>query len=456
MNKLKLFFVLLIFFYSSGLSSDEYCRPKFEIISDLKEIKKKEDKKNPVFVYFDGSLSMQGFVKDQPGQKNLYRDVIYDLQQISENVGSKTYYHKFGSTIEPIKENEIARVTKPLFYDCAGSVESCNNQETRLELAFKAANANKDATYIIVTDLFLSSKQLVGSTLSSLTSPLKSVLKNGNSIGIVGVMSSFNGTIYDIPSKAGGTLKYSEAKKRPFYIIIVGNEKNINLVKKNLKEQHFIDQEDQYKFSLITSSPILKNLNQDKSIKENYVTGISNRDSVKLDYIENNFPIFNFNAVQSDKIKFKIQNNEIIVDGSNGISNYQIDEHLWTSKEQACKKISEDSWKKTKFEKISKWTSSEDQFELNTFEQVALKKLFRGMRYFYLANIYAEKPGNSSEEIFKDWSIRDSEAEDFKDQNPVEFKTLNLSKIIGILNSVADDAFEKTLVASIAMNFDLE
>ena len=49
------------------------------------------------------------------------------------------------------------------------------------------------------------------------------------------------------------------------------------------------------------------------------------------------------------------------------------------------------------------------------------------MRYFYLANIYAEKPGNSSEEIFKDWSIRDSEAEDFKDQNPVEFKTLNLS-----------------------------
>ena len=103
MNKLKLFFVLLIFFYSSGLSSDEYCRPKFEIISDLKEIKKKEDKKNPVFVYFDGSLSMQGFVKDQPGQKNLYRDVIDDLQQIYENVGSKTYYHKFGSTIEPIK-----------------------------------------------------------------------------------------------------------------------------------------------------------------------------------------------------------------------------------------------------------------------------------------------------------------------------------------------------------------
>ena len=129
---------------------------------------------------------------------------------------------------------------------------------------------------------------------------------------------------------------------------------------------------------------------------------------------------------------------------------------MWTSKEQACKKISEDSWKKTKFEKISKWTSSEDQFELNLFEQVALKKLFRGMRYFYLANIYAEKPGNSSEEIFKDWSIRDSEAEDFKDQNPVEFKTLNLSKIIGILNSVAEDAFEKILVASIAMNFDLE
>ena len=72
-----------------------------------------------------------------------------------------------------------------------------------------------------------------------------------------------------------------------------------------------------------------------------------------------------------------------------------------------------------------------------------------------MADIYATKPGNLSEEIFEEWSIRDSEAEEFKESNPVEFKTLNLTKIIKILNSVANDEFEPTLIASIGLDFNL-
>ena len=64
----------------------------------------------------------------------------------------------------------------------------------------------------------------------------------------------------------------------------------------------------------------------------------------------------------------------------------------------------------------------------------------------YLIDIYAEKPGNASEETFKEWSVRDSDAEEFKDGNPVEFKTLNLTKIMKILNSVANDEFQPTFV----------
>ena len=52
-------------------------------------------------------------------------------------------------------------------------------------------------------------------------------------------------------------------------------------------------------------------------------------------------------------------------------------------------------------------------------------------------------------------SVRDAEAEEFKDGNPVEFKTLNLTKIIKILNSVANDEFQPTLIASLALNFNL-
>ena len=389
------YFFFVIFFFNIAVAKD-LCQPDLNLPTYSDEDTESSSDKNPVFVYFDGSLSMQGYTKDQPGQKNLYRDVIDDLQQISENVGNKTFYHKFGSKVEPIKENEIAKATKPGFYICTDSQAKCNNQETRLELPFKAAKANKNATYVIVTDLFLSSKQLVGSTLSSLTKPLKSILKDGYSIGIVGVMSSFNGNIYDIPKKDGGTFKYSEAKKRPFYIIIIGDQKNINQIKKNLKEQHFIDAEDQYKFALITSSPVLQNLNKNKVITEDNIARISNSENFKFEYTDKSLPIYKFDTNTNDT-----------------------------------------------------------ELTIDMFKGVPLKKLFRGMRHFYTVSIYADKPGNLSEEKFKEWSIRDSDAEDFTDQSPVEFKTLNLTKIIKILNSVANDTFEPTLIGNIALNINL-
>ena len=61
---------------------------------------------------------MQGYTKDQPGVNNLYINVIDDLQQIAENVGNKTFYHEFGKSIKPIKENKISQVIKPIFYEC--------------------------------------------------------------------------------------------------------------------------------------------------------------------------------------------------------------------------------------------------------------------------------------------------------------------------------------------------
>ena len=161
--------------------SKESCTPEYSLPeAQINSTQEDSGDENPVFVYFDGSLSMKGFVVDQPGQKNLYVSVIDDLQQIAENVGAKTYYHKFGNKVVPIKENEIARVIKPTFYECKDAVAKCDNQYTALQLPFKAAKANIDGTYIIVTDLFLENKQLVGTTLSALTKPLKSILKKGN------------------------------------------------------------------------------------------------------------------------------------------------------------------------------------------------------------------------------------------------------------------------------------
>ena len=459
-------FIFLIFISFTSLQSKEFCNPE-EISVNIPETANVEDSngdKGNVFVYFDQSLSMKGYVVDQPGQKNLYINVMDDLQQIAENVGSKTYYHAFGKSIIPLKDSQISKVKKPIFYTCKGSTAACNNQESRIELPFKNAKAMPDGTHIIVTDLFLADKQLVGGTLKQLTKPLKSILKKGKSIGIIGVMSSFNGTIYDIPIKNGGTMKYTEAKIRPYYIIVIGDQKNINRIKSNLEEQHFIDPEDEYKFALVTSSPILQNLNTNKLINENHIPQIAKKtDSLRFEYKEM-LPVYSFNTKKKFNRKFKIKSSEIIVDGSSGVSEYTLEEVLWSSLHSKCKKIVKDSlWKKAKPFPISDVILGEEkeaeadfiEVTIDLFKKFKLENLFVGERYFYLVNLYAAKPGAASEKDFAEWSIRSSDAEAFAKTNPVKFKTLNLSKIIKILNSVSNDNFTKTLVATFAMDVTL-
>lgn len=454
---LKKTLLLSIFVLSlcvSAVIAKESCEPEFDLdeTEQIMQPSNNDDKKS-TYIYFDQSLSMQGYTVGQPGIKNLYISVIDDLQQIAENVGEKTYYHRFGKNIKSIKENEIAKVIKPSFYECTGSSQDCNNQESKIHLPFKSAKSKTNGTFIIVTDLFLSSKQLVGTTKSQLTKPLKSILKKGKSIGIIGVMSSFNGTVYDIPTSTGGTTSYTDAQKRPFYIIIIGDQKDINQVKKNLVEQHFTDDNDSYKYTLITSTPILQNLNEKKLISEDDIKNISKANNFTFNYLNEKLPVYKFDTNNKRKFNFKIDKSKIIVNGSTGVGNYSVNEKLWTSTKSKCSKV---NWQLAKIENIAVSKIDDKYVNFRMFQnKSSLENLFRGWRYFYLAEIYAEKPGLASEEIFKEWSVSDPDAAQFTAGSPVEFKTLNLLKIIRILNSVATNEFQPTLIASLALDFNL-
>ena len=62
-------FLIPFLFTAKALAKDK-CQPDFTIPSPPKSLTKvsTDIKKNPVYVFFDGSLSMKGFVVKQPPQ----------------------------------------------------------------------------------------------------------------------------------------------------------------------------------------------------------------------------------------------------------------------------------------------------------------------------------------------------------------------------------------------------
>jgi hypothetical protein len=471
------FLIFTVLFSFTYLESKELCIPDFELDTPTINVTPLNDTdKNSVYVLIDGSLSMQGFVNPSDQDTNLYVEVIDDLQQIAESIGNETYYLRFGRWVKSIRESEAARATDPSFYTCPHDPENCDNQETRLDEAIKTTQLDKDATYIIVTDLFIENKNLIGGKLHQLKKPLNKVLDSGKSIGIIGIMNSFNGTIYGIPISGGGVATYSRANKRPFYIMVIGDQKNIHKVKTKLEKQYFTNNADDYKFSLITSNPIIQNLSINKKVNEKNLFRTKNQPpEFKFEYIKSNLPLYQFNTNQKRILEFTIKKNEFIVLGSSGISNYEIKETLWNSIEVKCKAINSDkTWKKTNLDTISTWKeiiipASANNEKIDAISIYLLKKLnvdpkekesplvnlWRGFRYFHVVNIYADKPGNISEDIFKDWSITKAQAQKFIEGDPVVFKTLNLVKLVKVLNDVANERFKPTLIASIALDFNL-
>ena len=334
--------ILLIAISFTSANSAQLCNPNFELsIPSNSSNSSTSNKKEEVYLFLNGTVSMQGFTKMGSSENiNYFSSVIGDLMQLAESIGNKVNYSRFGKSIKSINEREASSAIDEIFYACQDTLENCYSEESRIDKIFQTTELDENATYIIVTDLFIENKNLIGGKLHQLKKPLNKVLDDGHSIGIIGIMNSFNGTIYGIPISGGGVTTYSRANKRPFYIMIIGDQKNIHKVKTKLEKQYFTNNTDEYKFSLITSNPIIQNLSINKKINEKNLFRTKNPPpEFKFEYIKSNLPLYQFNTNQKRNLKFTIKKSEIIVPGSSGISNYEIKETLWSSSEVKCKKI---------------------------------------------------------------------------------------------------------------------
>ena len=283
MSKYIKYIYVLIFFFSTISNSYAACQPKFTLPEFPINNSSNQDLKNKVYVWYDASLSMSGFTKSQTDEINLYGPVINSLQKASQSLGTETSYNTFGSRFQTIDENRASLVTTQEFYKCTQSAQACAQKDrvNGISKVLNVAKKNQDSTVIIVTDLFLSTSETLAKNAEKIKSPLREIFNNGQSVGVFGISSSFNGKISGIPTGDGlGYASYSKATKRPFYIIVIGSGENINFIREKLEnnqklQDKLAEEPDAYHFSMITSNVIQTNLN----------LGLAHFDSDAFDYV---------------------------------------------------------------------------------------------------------------------------------------------------------------------------
>ncbi len=170
----------------------------------------------PMHVYWDGSLSMVGYVDGQSTTVRPLGDAEILLHDFAQTHGLRQDWSKFGAQIVPARDPGVLATRDS--YTCQGH-RGCDNRQSRMDSVLNAMAASDPTSLnVMVTDLWLSDDSFTGSPQVALGGPLSALLRQGRSIGLIGVRAPYSGPIYDLPSKG----RYMGASERPVFVLLVG------------------------------------------------------------------------------------------------------------------------------------------------------------------------------------------------------------------------------------------
>ncbi len=214
-------------------------------------------------IYFDATLSMQGFVV--PGSTH-YTRICPALESVivSGWKDETVNFFRFGEKVEPIDRGTYLQAGYESFYEQEHIFrrtyieEVIRHEEKLVNAQMKASSTPEDATeadvndtpeatteaitptetvnerkkegqlVVIVTDLFQDD-----SDITLLIDHLKEkYIKKGREVGLFGLRSQFDGTVYDIGIGEGSSLRYQSNPGdpktfRPFYLLVLGKHADI-------------------------------------------------------------------------------------------------------------------------------------------------------------------------------------------------------------------------------------
>lgn len=172
-----------------------------------------------VDLFFDATLSMQGFVQTQTNSH--YQQTIPLLERgvIEGWKGGEVSFYKFGDEIAPLPGREYLDAAKPKFYS-----DVKYNKRTFIERVIDRAEL--EHLTIIVTDLFQDNADV-----NQLSEKLKQkFIANSLAVGVLAIRSQYEGTVYDVGADNyafGYKTKERPETGRPFYLLAFGSHANI-------------------------------------------------------------------------------------------------------------------------------------------------------------------------------------------------------------------------------------
>jgi hypothetical protein len=170
-----------------------------------------------VRTFIDGSGSMAGYIAGSTSDVRPFGDLIEVVDQFAAQRRTAPQFFAFGSKIASIGGGAAgaARYATLAPYVCKG----CDNQESHIDAVLRQiASADRGSLNVVVTDFWLDDKSFAGSPQVALGGPLTDLLRQGRSIGVLGLRAPFKGRIFDFPG--GGT--YADATERPLFVLIIG------------------------------------------------------------------------------------------------------------------------------------------------------------------------------------------------------------------------------------------
>ncbi len=417
-----------------------------------------------VNVFFDGSGSMIGYIREpkQPRLERAYTELVRGLPFQLQRVGTEVRYHRFARTIRPLNPQELSGISQPSFYQCPPGTQGCDNQESRIASVLSTVNSAADGTlFVIVTDLFLTETELTASGAAALQLPLAQILESGKAIAIIGVRSSFNGVIFDLPS--GG--RYANASQRPFYVILVGPIERVLRLQGLLDNETFgaIDAAD--KNSIVFSRDLFKTpLVGSKWPERAFKTskGVRERPIIPLGNVAEpiRFQQFQFDRnFEPPEAEIDLSQNSIPL--SPQPKRYRARSQIWMYNDKARR--CEDAWLSA--------SSSDNLVAIESVHSGTLKlqllsdpsakaELLRGRRYIADIEITAEDVDFStdSHKWLRDWSFEPADEAKLIAQSPAIFPTLNLWRLARMMGAVLSDSFQqkKQVVARFATGFQID